>query len=326
MPRLRECPDIIAPMLIKRLLQSLTRAGEGGTRTAPNALKREAEHLTGFNWLVRGRHGIYLASDNDVYIGRALIHYGEYSELEWRVLERYCRSGDTAVEVGANIGAHTVSLAKAVGPSGRVVAIEPQPIIFQMLCANVALNCLLHVETLNCACGSGEGMMGALRLDYEAQGNFGGFSLQGPNESAPSTPVIVKRLDDLLRGSGRLDLIKIDVEGMEADVLTGAAGVIERFRPTVYVENERLDKSRALIEAFWDMDYRLWWHAPPLFNPDNYYANERNLYPRIGTFNMLCLHRSKAAEPPQELDEVTDAGWHPHPLARTKSSSRRDER
>jgi FkbM family methyltransferase len=297
-------------MLLQRLLQSF--APRSAQRASPGRpSKREPVHLTGSNWLVHGRHGIYLADDNDLFIGRALIHYGEYSELEWMLLERYCRSGDTVVEVGANIGAHTVSLAAAVGARGRVIAIEPQPVIFQRLCANVALNGSLHVETLNCGCGAVAATMGLPRIDYGAEGNFGGIPLQPLGYPQPAIEIRVVQLDELLQDASRVDLIKIDVEGMELEVLEGAASSIARHRPVLYVENGSLDRSRQLIERLWSYGYELWWHSPTVYNPDNFFGVERNLYARIASPNMLGVHRGSDAERPQTLAPVNDAAFHP---------------
>lgn len=299
-------------MLLKRLLQSWLRQFRStyGTEPAPAGVAR-TESMPGFNKLVRGRHGVYLANENDIYIGSALIHYGEFSELEWRLLQHYCRPGDVIVEVGANIGAHTVTLAKKVGPRGRIVAIEPQPIIFQTLCANLALNCLLNVETFNCGVGDNRRTLSLPFIDYSVAGNFGAISLQNQSSASSTHRVRVERLDDLLSGYTRVDLIKIDVEGMEEEVLNSGTQAIETFKPVLYVENDRVKKSRSLIETLDGMGYRMWWHIPPLFNADNYYDNEHNLYPSVGSFNMLCLHRSTAPKTLEGLEEVTDSTHHP---------------
>ena len=82
---------------------------------------------TGFYRLVRGRHGLFLANPKDVYIGRAVIEYGEFSELEVQVLLQLVPTGGVVIEAGANMGALTVPLAKKVGRSGLVYAFEPQP-------------------------------------------------------------------------------------------------------------------------------------------------------------------------------------------------------
>ena len=300
-------------MLIKRLLQSWFSKGGRNYPVvhAGQTNRRGVEQLSGSAWLVRGRHGSYVASDNDIYIGRALIRYGEFSELEWKLLQRYCGAGHTVVEVGANIGAHTVTLSKAVGRAGRVIAIEPQPVLFRTLCANLALNDLMNTVPHQCGCGSAEGTMSVPSLDYDSEHNFGGISLEAWDEARPDAAVVVKPLDDLLKAEARVDLIKIDVEGMESDVLNGGRVTIDALRPVLYVENDRVPRSKALIETLMAMGYRMWWHAPPLFNPDNYYGEPSNVYGSVRSFNMLCLHRSCAVPAPPDLVEVTDAGSHP---------------
>lgn len=301
-------------MLINSLIRSLRSRHP---TPAPAAEKEQGsasrvQDLPGFNKLVSGRHGIFLANENDVYIGRALIAYGEFCELEGLFLQGYCRPGNVVVEVGANIGGHTVTMAQAVGDRGRVLAIEPQPVVFQALCANLALNCLLNVDALNCGCAATERVLAIPALDYAQEGNFGGLALQIPG-AAPSIPVKCETLDSLLQRYNRIDLIKIDVEGMEQDVLAGAANAIRAFGPVLYVENDRPQKSASLIEAIHALGYRAWWHIPPLFNPDNYYGNERNLYPGICSFNMVCLPAQREAEAPAGLRAALPT--EPHPLS-----------
>ena len=89
----------------------------------------------------------------------------------------------------------------------------------------------------------------------------------------------------------RVDFIKLDVEGFEAKVLEGAANTIERCRPIMYIENDRAEKSAELIQRLFDMGYRLWWHTPPLFSPNNVRGNTVNLFPGIVSINMLAIHR-----------------------------------
>jgi hypothetical protein len=106
---------------------------------------------------------------------------------------------------------------------------------------------------------------------------------------AGGEPVNVIRLDGL-----RLEhchFIKIDVEGMELLVLQGASALIERFKPILYVENDRAQKSDALIKHLAAIGYRLHWHTPPLFNPQNFLKNPKNNFGNIVSANMLCLHR-----------------------------------
>lgn len=256
--------------------------------------------------LVRARDGLFLVNVHDVYVGQALMIYGELVRDEALLLKRLCRPGDVVVEVGANIGAHTVGLARHILPDGRMLAIEPQPAIFHYLAANIALNGLLNVRCLPVGLGSRRGAMIVPPLDYRRTNNFGGVSLQA---AGAGTRVRIARLDDVFEDSA-LRLIKIDVEGMERDVVEGAANVINRFRPILYLENDRVEKSRALIETLFALGYRLWWHTPALFSAENFFGERNNPYPNIVSMNMIGLPRELPSNLPAAR-EITDPAHHP---------------
>jgi hypothetical protein len=95
---------------------------------------------SGFNELRACRLGPMLYNRNDVFVGASLRKYGEHSWLEHELVSRVVRPGQLIVEAGANIGAHTVGLSRLVGASGALLAFEPQRVVFQTLCANLALN------------------------------------------------------------------------------------------------------------------------------------------------------------------------------------------
>ena len=230
------------------------------------------------------RHGAFLYNVNDVYIGRSLDLYGEFSEGEAALFRQILKPGMVACDVGANIGCHTVFMVQAVGPGGLVCAFEAQRQVFQTLCANVALNGLGNVRIWQAAAGAAAGEITVPAQRYDEAGNFGGVTLGGGTQGEM---VPVMALDSLPFGS--CHFIKIDVEGMEAEVLAGAHETIARFRPVLYVENDRREKSAALIDALRGLDYRLYWHLPPLYNPDNFFANGDNVFGNILSRNMLCL-------------------------------------
>ena len=220
--------------------------------------------------LTQTRNGLMLDNPNDTYMGRALLEYGECCELESQFLLSLpsLRPGQV-IEVGANIGIHSVPLAKALSAEGRrMVVFEPQPFVFQNLCANLALNGLTNVTAWPWACGAKNETVWFDGPDYKSPGNFGGVSV-GPEAKPGHVAVPCVRLDDVLEPYV-IGLLKIDVEGYELQVLQGAVETLSRSRPLLYVENDRIDKSQALIEWLWQRDYRLFWHVPRLFNPDNF--------------------------------------------------------
>lgn len=236
--------------------------------------------------LTESRYGPMLYPPRDQYVGRSFKEYGEFSQGELDIFVQILSPGAIVLDIGANIGAHTVPLAQLVGTGGVVVAFEPQPVLHQILCANLVLNSVPNVLTYPMALGNCEGECKIPVFDYSQAHNFGGISMDmvEEGESIPLGKLDSFQLD-------RVDFIKLDVEGFESKVLEGAANTIERCHPIMYIENDRAEKSAELIQRLFDMGYRLWWHATPLFSPDNFKGNKVNVFPRIGSINMVAIHR-----------------------------------
>ncbi|MFM7610383.1 MAG: FkbM family methyltransferase [Alphaproteobacteria bacterium] len=253
------------------------------------------------------RHGVMLYSARDKYVGGSLDRYGEFSELEAQLFSGLINPGMLVLEIGANIGAHTVHLAKLVGENGGVVAFEAQRVIFQMLCANLALNGIENTDAKCLAVGAAPGEIVVPRMDYRGDNNFGGVALGGEDGDV----VEMIAIDNLMLPA--CHMIKIDVEGMEKQVLDGARETITRFRPYLYVEDDRRDKHAELVATLFDLDYRMWWHMPWLYNPANVAGDSENIFPGIASFNLICLPRETAPDDIPGGVEVKSA-LDPHPL------------
>ena len=276
--------DEVFARIASELSAKLGTAPPASVPAAPPDTNRILD--TGFNCLKQARHGYMLFNQNDMYIGRSFDEYGEFSEGEIAMFREIVSEGDVVVEAGGNIGAHTIALAKLAGESGQVFSFEPQRLVFQTLCANLALNSLSNVEAQNVAIGAAPGEIVVPHLPPGEVTNFGGLGL-GEYKTGDKRAVIT--LDSL--GLDACRLLKIDVEGMELGVLQGAGEMIERCRPVMYIENDREDRSPALIEHIQQRGYRLFWHLPPMFAADNYFQNEKNAFGKIVSVNMLCVHQ-----------------------------------
>lgn len=279
---------------------------------SPLPANNRVMHIGGVQYLVNARHGGFLASQNDFFIGNALIRYGEYGENELHLFQQLVAPEQVVVEVGANIGAFTVPLAKRVGVKGRIIAIEPQRIIHQYLCANIALNGLPNVETYHAGCAARNTTMFVPQVPYysPSRGNFGGVALgtqlgaQGEGE-----PVGMRTVDDIV-GERKVHMLRITVEGMEADVLRGAKRMLRKHRPLVHVENDRQDKSEALIKLLFQYGYRCFWHMTNLFNAMNFFEQKDNIYGNTPSLNLLCIPVESNMDM-RHFQEVTDARSHP---------------
>ncbi|HWI85486.1 MAG TPA: FkbM family methyltransferase [Sphingomonas sp.] len=253
--------------------------------------------------LYQTRSGPMLALVTDQYVTQSIALYGEYCPAEANALKRAIKPGMTVVEVGANMGSHSVEMARACAP-GRFYAFEPQPRLFQILCANLALNDVGNAFAYPDACGEAEGEAIVPLVDYTRAGNFGGISLRGAE--CPGITVRVRPLDSLnLPACG---LLKVDVEGFEAQVIRGARDTILRCRPIIYIENDRADRQQELISLIAGLGYRLYWHTPALYDPANFNGEARNVFPGICSLNMVCLPREIGANV-RGAQEIDPANW-----------------
>ncbi len=252
----------------------------------------------------RCRHGLFMFNRNDRFIGRSLDYYGEWCESELDLLLRFCGEGDVIIDVGANIGSHTVTFATAVGATGAVYALEPQRMAFQLLCGNIALNILTNVHTLQKAASAQAGHAKISVPPWNEPHNFGAVSIL--NQSFPGDEVEVVTLDSLALPACRL--IKIDVEGMEPEVIAGARETIEKCRPVLFVENNTVEHAARTIAAIEQSGYRAWWHLGLYYNAQNFYRNKENIFaPYKPEANMLCMPNGGDPGVP-ELIECTGVG------------------
>jgi FkbM family methyltransferase len=145
-------------------------------------------------------------------------------------IERLTRGGWTVVDIGANMGAHTLRFSKLVGPSGQVFAFEPMEYAFAKLARNVSLNDATNTQAFRVALSDRN--VPAQHVSYRSS-----WALSGERR-AESSVVDFRRLDDWCaeRCVDVIHLIKLDVDGHELQVLKGGLDTIERCRPVLLVE------------------------------------------------------------------------------------------
>jgi FkbM family methyltransferase len=221
--------------------------------------------------------------------------YGQWCEQEVDLFARLLGPESNVLEVGAHIGLHAVALS-ALAPRGKVVCFEPQRALFQVLCANCALNGRTNVHAYNQGVGNRSGTVDVACTDYETPWNYGSFSIdrgfdtEGAFHGATwSEPVEMVTLDTAPATAtiDSLRLLKIDVEGLEAQVIEGGRGLIEELQPVLFVENNKEDKGDALIAAVRELGYECYWYCSERYAPDNYNRVERRV-PGVD-INMACF-------------------------------------
>jgi FkbM family methyltransferase len=154
----------------------------------------------------------------------------ELNELDFAAAT--VRSGDTVVDLGAHVGAYTLRLARLVGATGRVIAVEPDPVHVEYLRRSIADNGFDSRTVLICAAASD--VTGSARLVRPPHGSSSAHAWLSSDDRAAGDLVPTVRLDDVLDQPARF--IKIDIEGAEGLALRGARRVLDTYRPVLLVE------------------------------------------------------------------------------------------
>jgi FkbM family methyltransferase len=174
--------------------------------------------------------------------------------------------GVVAIDCGANIGVHAIDWGRRMASWGRVIAIEAQERIFYALAGNIAINNCFNVSAIHAAVTDADGEMGIPTPNYLERASFGSLELKPlahpefigqkiDYRQEALTQVRAIRLDSL--NLERLDLIKIDVEGMELDVLRGGADSMRKLKPIMLIEHHKSD-IEAIGQMLRDWGYRIY--------------------------------------------------------------------
>ena len=190
---------------------------------------------------VRVRGGYTMFLDPRDLVPLSLLRSGEWQPEVWESLEPALPKGAVFLDVGAHIGTFTLKASRQVGVEGKAIAFEPNPETARLLRDNVSANHMDNVTVEEIACTDQEQN---LTLYAAPALNTGASSLSETNAAYGAGPaprpfqVRGRRIDDVVRelNLGRVDAIKIDVEGAELQVLKGAAQTLKRFHPKIVLE------------------------------------------------------------------------------------------
>jgi FkbM family methyltransferase len=190
----------------------------------------------------------------------AFVTDGAYEPHVSAVISTYCQPGMSVIDIGANIGIHTVAFARLVGDSGRVLAIEPSSENCRLILASARQNGCDNVELVPLALDTKRGWA---YFSHHVGSNGGLVPTSAPEYVEGGGWIVpTAALDEVT--SDRVDFIKVDVEGAEGRAMGGALKTLERWRPIVVSEFscEMLRRvsgmePEAYLDLFADLGYRL---------------------------------------------------------------------
>jgi FkbM family methyltransferase len=142
---------------------------------------------------------------------------------ERKMLSRHVMPGMTVLDIGANIGLYSLLLAELVGNGGKVFAFEPDPVLFETALTNIKQNGRADTIRLQKVALGSQGGHATL---YRSTFNSGDNRLSASPARRDAVPVRIARLDDILRDV-KIDFVKMDVQGWEAEVLRGMEHILK---------------------------------------------------------------------------------------------------
>jgi FkbM family methyltransferase len=168
------------------------------------------------------------------WIGAKIIYTGDYEPALKKIFRSVIKKGDHVLDIGANIGFHSLYFAELVGPNGIVTSFEPVPVNYRALSANIEINKAKNIISKNMALGS-ENETFSIRAD-ENSDNPGAYNLF---DKEGNIAIECRIGDEIVLKNERVDFIKIDVEGYESFVIKGLIQTITKHKPVIIFEYDR---------------------------------------------------------------------------------------
>jgi len=237
--------------------------------TCASQLVRVARKICGrADQAIVRRNGLVWELDLREGIDLAIFLFGSFERETARTLARLARPGSVVLDIGANIGAHTLPLARSIGPTGKVYAFEPTDYAIGKLRRNLQLNPAIGSRAITIQAKLGRKGDQSSSGEIYSSWKVGGNEPRHPKHlgiAQSTTGAINLSLDDYCRTNhiSRVDLVKLDVDGFESEVIAGGMDILRRDRPVIcmelapYVLEERGSSLEELLSLLTSCGYKL---------------------------------------------------------------------
>ncbi len=228
--------------------------------------------------------------DNEIFL------QGVYEPSFLKVIKNNLKSGDTYVDIGANIGQHSLFASRVVGDNGKVIAFEPVSKIYRQFKESMEINNIQNIEVHNLACGEEEKEM----FIYMTEANMGGSSLVFGSDTREKEKINLVTADSILGHESHIDFIKIDVEGYEYQALLGLSETLKKHHPKIMLEYSydgykevNLGSDKKILDLLFSLNYSLYdienndVEIPKLSDSFDYGYFDKN---KIIQTNILCSY------------------------------------
>ncbi len=202
----------------------------------PEALRKQVS----FEETIHYGDNITLTVDTKSWIEWLLFINGSYEPHLQKVFQKYLKQGDIVLDVGANIGVHTLFLSRLVGQEGRIISLEPYPPVLEKLKQNLVMNHADNVTMLPLAASDKQDVLTLVNTEADNQG-MASLWHDSQQKIIDQYKVDVTTLDAIAKDQNldSIALIKMDIQGNEAKALLGSQQILRDFQPILIFEYDR---------------------------------------------------------------------------------------
>jgi len=241
---------------------------------------------------------------NDQFLGRSLREYGEWAKKELDFIGMLIEPGAIVIDAGAYIGTHSMAFSDFVGSEGEVYSFEPHPTYFKLLRKNREDNQLLNVHLHNQGLSVRPGKLWVHDVNVQETNSFGSVKLEAGSSNNKKLAVDITTIDSLELKS--CSFIKVDVEGMEKEVLAGGQKTIQQFKPFVYAECNSADDAWPVAQLMREFGYKIYLYSEIAFNCDNYRNNPVNIFNDARELALVCVPSARDELFTRKLNRALD--------------------
>jgi FkbM family methyltransferase len=241
------------------------------------------------------RYGPVTVPVTDTIIGRALAKYGEWAQLELDILAHFIKEGNTVLDIGACFGTHSIAFSELVGSSGRVIAFEASPTNFTLLERNCRNIKDVPLQLIQAIVGMGDGARFVSRDNEENRGASRLEKASARDISLDAEAGQISLSIDSLDLS-RVDFVKIDVEGMESDVVSGALETLRRCAPFIFFEVNSIQGAIDTLAVMKESQYLYFGLVSGAFNPNNFLGVADDIFGGGSECGILAVPQNRHGE------------------------------
>jgi FkbM family methyltransferase len=242
------------------------------------------------------KYGIFCLIKDDLISDYTAI-FGSFAITEINFFEKIINKGDIVIEIGTNIGTHTIPISKFI-ENGKLICFEPQKDIFMILCTNIVINKCDNVIAYNYAISNTNKSVEIKRIRYNT-GQESLIDLEEGNDIFKEAKIKKIKYFKELNKLEKINFIKIDAEGMEYEILNELQNLISKHKPKIFLEF--YNNQESILNLLYENNYNIYQFFT---NYNQYNTDNIKLENKTSDHNIYAVHTNDTCKYINKLKQI----------------------